>query len=92
MGRKGVTPADVVAACVALKRQGRAVGLRTLRLELSRGSYGTIAKRLRQLALVEVVGGVSTCSGTSHLRRLGFKLSPQTESLTVDSGGVSEGV
>jgi hypothetical protein len=49
----------VVTACVTLKRERRVVGLRNLRLELARGSYGTIAKCLRQLALVEILEGDS---------------------------------
>lgn len=73
MGRKGVTPADVVAACVTLKRQSRVVGLRNLRLELARGSYSTIAKCLRQLALVEILEGDSASGGKHHCRRLGYK-------------------
>ncbi len=73
MGRKGVTAVDVVTACVALKRQGRSVGVRNLRLELERGSYGTIAKCLRQLALVETLQGESMSGGKHRFRRLGYK-------------------
>lgn len=73
MGRKGVTSIDVVTACVELKRQGRAVGVRNLRLELARGSYGTIAKCLRHLALVEILAGDSASGGRYLFRRLGYK-------------------
>jgi hypothetical protein len=45
---------DVVRAYVALLRQGRIPGPRNLRLELSAGSYTTIAKHLNALALRHV--------------------------------------
>ena len=92
MGRKGVTPVDVVTACVELKRQRRSVGVRNLRLELARGSYGTIAKCLRKLALVEVLAGDSALGEKYHFRRLGYKgkESAGKEGAAVDE--VSEGV
>ena len=92
MGRKGVTPADVVTACVRLKRQRRVVGLRNLRLELTRGSYGTIAKCLRQLALVEVVQGDSGSGGMHYCRRLGGKRDTLADPSVADVDGVSRGV
>lgn len=54
MGRHGITPVDVVRAYVALLKQGRVPGPHNLRLELSRGSYTTIAKHVTQLALRHV--------------------------------------
>ncbi|WP_425496046.1 DNA-binding protein [Paraburkholderia agricolaris] len=54
MGREGITPADVVRACVSLRKQRRRMGLRNVRLELGRGSYRTIGKHLRLLALREL--------------------------------------
>lgn len=54
MGRPGITSVDVVRAYVALLRQGRVPGPRNLRLELSAGSYTTIAKHLNALALRHV--------------------------------------
>lgn len=89
MGRKGVTPADVVAACVQLKRQRRVVGLRNLRLQLARGSYSTIAKCLRQLALVEILD-VHSASGSGHrCRRLGYKSRLPTDTIGARVHGVS---
>jgi hypothetical protein len=52
MGRKGITLADVAGACAALVRQKRALGPSNIRLELGRGSFGTITRHLRRLALV----------------------------------------
>lgn len=52
-GRKGITAADVVRACVALRRQNRKLGPANVRLELGRGSYGTITRHLRMLAFIE---------------------------------------
>lgn len=49
-GRKGVTAADVVRACVALRQQKRRLGPRNVRLELGTGSYETIVRHLRLLA------------------------------------------
>lgn len=92
MGRKGVTPAEVVAACVQLKRQRRAVGLRNLRLELARGSYSTIAKRLRQLALVEVLEVDSASGRGHHCRRLGYKSTTQADTMDACVKGVWSGV
>lgn len=92
MGRKGVTPVDVVTACVKLKRQRRVVGLRNLRLELTRGSYGTIAKCLRQLALVEISEGDSTSGGKHHCRRLGYRKGIPVDTVAVDVDEVSRGV
>jgi hypothetical protein len=54
MGRPGITSVDVVRAYVALLRQGRIPGPRNLRLELSAGSYTTIAKHINALALRHV--------------------------------------
>ena len=51
MGRPGITDVDVVRAYVALLKQGRVPGPHNLRLELSRGSYTTIAKHVNRLAL-----------------------------------------
>jgi hypothetical protein len=51
MGRKGVSLVDVVRATVALRKQGRVVGPFNLRLELGRGSYSTIGRHIRRLAL-----------------------------------------
>lgn len=53
MGRKGVSLVDVVRATVALRKQGRVVGPFNLRLELGRGSYSTIGRHIRQLALTQ---------------------------------------
>ena len=53
MGRRGITAADVVAACVSLKRQRLLPSLRNVRLELGRGGYGTIQKYLGLLALID---------------------------------------
>lgn len=50
-GRKGITPADVVRACVSLIKQRRRIGPQNVRLELGRGSYTTISQHLRLLAL-----------------------------------------
>lgn len=52
MGRKGVSLVDVVRATVALRKQGRVVGPFNLRLELGRGSYSTIGRHVRYLALM----------------------------------------
>ena len=54
MGRPGITSVDVVRAYVALLRQGRVPGPQNLRLELSAGSYTTIAKHVNALALRHV--------------------------------------
>ncbi|MBL0392763.1 DNA-binding protein [Ramlibacter monticola] len=48
-GRPGVTLAEVLRACEALKAQGRAVGPTNVRLELGRGSFNTIVRHLRAL-------------------------------------------
>ena len=53
MGRRGITAADVVVACIALTRQRRLPSVRNVRLELGRGGYGTVQKFLRLLALVD---------------------------------------
>jgi hypothetical protein len=91
MGRKGVTAVDVVTACVELKRQGRSVGVRNLRLELARGSYGTIAKCLRQLALVETLEGDSASGGKHHFRRLGYKQKRSAGTEAAGLRGISGG-
>ena len=53
MGEKRyVTTVDVLRALVALRKQGRVAGPSNLRLELARGSYSTICRHLRKLALV----------------------------------------
>src|ERR1700752_4337993 len=49
-GRRGITAADVVRACVSLRRQRRRIGPKNVRLELETGSYGTIVRYLRLLA------------------------------------------
>ncbi|MBK7532924.1 DNA-binding protein [Piscinibacter sp.] len=54
MGRKGITSADVVAAYVALLKQGRKPSLINLRLQLGWGSYASISQHLRRLALRQV--------------------------------------
>lgn len=54
MERRGISPADVVRACVALKKQGRSVGPVNVRLELGQGSYSTIVRHLKVLAFMEV--------------------------------------
>jgi len=56
MGRRGISLVDVIRATVALKRQGRVAGPFNLRLELGRGSYRTIGRHLRRLALVRTTG------------------------------------
>jgi hypothetical protein len=48
-GRRGITLEDVRLACERLKQQGRSIGPTNVRLELGRGSYGTIIKHLRSL-------------------------------------------
>ncbi|QUN27712.1 DNA-binding protein [Cupriavidus sp. KK10] len=53
MKRRGISAADVVRACVALKRRGRRLGPVNVRLELGRGSYSTIVRHLRKLAFSE---------------------------------------
>jgi hypothetical protein len=53
MGRKGVSLVDVIRATVALRKQGRVAGPWNLRLELGRGSYSTIGRHVRRLALVD---------------------------------------
>ncbi|MEW6316116.1 MAG: DNA-binding protein [Pseudomonadota bacterium] len=42
---------DVVRACVALQQQRRRLSVRNVRLELDAGSYSTIDRHLRWLAL-----------------------------------------
>lgn len=91
MGRRGIGPADVVRACVALKRQRRSVDLRNLRLELARGSYSTIAKYLRQLALVEIKED-SLPAQKHRYRRLEYKYVAVVDPSAVEVAGVSEGV
>lgn len=54
MGREGITPADVVRACVSLRKQRRRMGVRNIRLELGRGSYRTIGRHLKLLAFRDV--------------------------------------
>lgn len=54
MGRKGIDLVDVVRACVALNRQGRNLGPTNIRLELGYGSYSSIVRHLRRLALVDL--------------------------------------
>jgi hypothetical protein len=51
MGRVGIIPSDTVRAYIALRKQNRAPTLVNLRLELGRGSYSTLQKHLRMLAL-----------------------------------------
>lgn len=53
-GRKGISAADVVRACVSLKKQRRKLGPTNVRLELGKGSYRTIVRHLRLLAIREV--------------------------------------
>lgn len=50
-GPKGITIEDVARAAKALKEQGRVAGPFNVRLELGRGSYGTITRLLRELGL-----------------------------------------
>jgi hypothetical protein len=54
MSRGGITPADVVRACVALRKQRRQMGVRNVRQELGRGSYRTIGRHLKLLAFRDV--------------------------------------
>lgn len=54
MGRPGLTDIDVARACVSLLKQRRVVTPTNLRLELGRGSYSTITRHLRRLAIVNV--------------------------------------
>jgi len=56
MGRRGISLVDVIRATVALRKQGRVAGPFNLRLELGRGSYRTIGRHLRRLALVRTGG------------------------------------
>ena len=51
MSRPGITAIDVVRAYVALLKQRRYPGPQNLRLQLGTGSYTTIAKHVRALAL-----------------------------------------
>ena len=51
MKLSGITMADVVRATVALRKQGRVAGPQNVRLELTRGSYSTICRYMRRLAL-----------------------------------------
>jgi hypothetical protein len=51
MSRAGITAVDVVRAYVALLKQRRYPGPQNLRLQLGTGSYTTIAKHIRTLAL-----------------------------------------
>jgi len=91
MGRKGVTTAEVVTACVELKRQRRSVGLRNVRLELTRGSYATIARCLRQLALVEVVAGDSATGRGRCCHRTAYRRKRQVDTTDADVRGESGG-
>jgi Plasmid replication region DNA-binding N-term len=50
-GPKGITIEDVGRAARALEEQGRLVGPFNVRLELGRGSYGTITRLLKELGL-----------------------------------------
>lgn len=52
MKHRGVTMVDVLRATIALRKQGRVAGPQNLRLELARGSYSTICRHMRLLALV----------------------------------------
>ena len=52
-GRKGVSAADVVCACVELRKQRRKLGPTNVRLELGRGSYRTIVRHLKLLAFLD---------------------------------------
>jgi hypothetical protein len=52
MKQRGITMVDVLRATVALRKQGRVAGPQNLRLELERGSYSTICRHMRRLALV----------------------------------------
>lgn len=52
-GRKGISRADVVDACISLMKQGRKFGARNVRLQLGRGSMTTISRHLRTLAFRE---------------------------------------
>ncbi|MDR7297058.1 hypothetical protein J2X16_002405 [Pelomonas aquatica] len=56
MGRKGISLVDVIRATVSLRKQGRIAGPFNLRLELGRGSYATIGRHLRRLALTHTSG------------------------------------
>jgi len=55
-GRPGVTVDDVERAVIALRQQGRPIGPVNIRLELGRGSYGTIVRILRSLGLAPTPG------------------------------------
>lgn len=67
MGRKGLELFESVRGVVSLLKQGRNPSPTNLRLELGRGSYTTILKHLRTLALrsgthIEVEKGHQTKS------------------------------
>lgn len=52
-GRPGIGLHDVARACIALQKQRRAFGTSNLRLELGKGSYSTLVKYRRRLALID---------------------------------------
>lgn len=54
MKNKGITGADVARACIALKLSRRRISAVNIRLELGRGSYSTISKHLKRLALTQI--------------------------------------
>ncbi|WP_409519956.1 DNA-binding protein [Pulveribacter sp.] len=62
-GRKGITREDVQRACEALNAQGRRIGPTNVRLELGRGSYGTIVRILSELGSV----GTGKCRSCTPL-------------------------
>ncbi len=57
MARKGITLVDVILAVISLREQGRRPTPTNVRLELGRGSYSTITRLLRRLALVDTGSG-----------------------------------
>lgn len=68
MARTGLSDVDVIRAYVSLLQQRRSPSLINLRLELSIGSYSTIAARLSQLCLV---GPTGPYRRNKHSRRRG---------------------
>jgi hypothetical protein len=50
-GRKGISMADVVNACLSLMKEGRNLGPTNVRLQLGRGSMTTISRHLQTLGL-----------------------------------------
>lgn len=53
MARKGIGLTDVVIAVISLKKQGRRPTPTNVRLEMGKGSFSTITRLLRKLALVD---------------------------------------